>query len=173
MQYIQKRMESRDIDGPLCRSLEKLIREMDMSLIEINVFHRKRGSGAGSVQVNAVVLAKGTTGLAECSRAHHAIFPRLELAFPEKDVYLEVSSPGIDRVIKNGSEFVHFVGRGVKCYRTDISDWTEGILRAADEEKIVLDTSMNTSMEGTREGTCRDREITLFYETIAKARLTE
>jgi ribosome maturation factor RimP len=164
MQYIHKRTENRDIDGPLCRSLEQLIHEMGMTMIELNVFHKK-GRGSGSVQVKAVILAKGTTGLAECAKAHHAIFPRLELAFPEKDVYLEVSSPGTDRMIKDGSEFAYFIGRRVKCYRTDVSDWTEGVLLAADEEKIVLEI---TSREGKFEG----KELVLLYETIAKARLS-
>jgi ribosome maturation factor RimP len=142
---------------------------MGMSLIEIDVFHRK-GRGGGSVQVKAVVLAKETTGLAECALAHHAIFPRLELAFPGKDVFLEVSSPGIHRVIKDGGEFAYFIGRGVKCYRTDISDWTEGVLLAADEEKIVLE-SFPAESRASPEGALKDGEIVLFYETIVKARL--
>ena len=156
MQYIRRRTESRDPDGPLCESLEQLIREIGMSLVELNIFRRK-GRGVGSVQVKAVILAKGTTGLSECTKVHHVIYPRLELAFPGKDVYLEVSSPGINRIIKDASEFTYYIGRGVKCYRTDISDWTKGILRAADEEKIALQTDAG--------------ETVLFYENIAKAQL--
>jgi len=157
MQYIREKTESRNHDEPLYRSLEQLIREIGMTLIELDVFHRKgRNSG---VQVRAVILAKGVTGLAECTKAHHVIFPRLELAFPGKDVYLEVSSPGINRIIKEGGEFSYYIGRGVKCYRTDICDWTAGILRTVDEEKITLEN------EGG--------EIVLLYETIAKARLND
>jgi ribosome maturation factor RimP len=83
--------------------------------------------------------------------------PRLELEFPGADLYLEVSSPGIDRVIKDGSEFAHYLGMGVKCYRRDISDWTGGMLRSAGETGIVLETG-----EG---------EISVPYDTIAKAKL--
>jgi len=43
------------------------------------------------------------------------------------------------------------------CYRTDISDWTAGVLLAADDKKIEL------MGEGG--------EISLPYEIIAKARL--
>ena len=154
MQY-QSRTDSRNPDEPVCRSLEQLVGEMDMSLIELDIFHKKGRDS--SVQVKAVILAKGTTGLAECSRIHHAILPRLELAFPEKDVYLEVSSPGINRIIKDGREFAHYLGRGVKCYRTDISDWTAGILRTANEEELELETE--------------NGKLVLSYETIAKARL--
>ena len=83
--------------------------------------------------------------------------PRLELAYPGQDIHLEVSSTGIDRLIKDGREFANYIGREVRCYRTDISDWTAGILLAVDEEKIIL----------KREG----GETALPYEIIAKARL--
>jgi len=154
MLYTSRNIEGRGTDEVLCSSLEPVIRGLGMSLIELAVYKGK----SGNVQVRAIVYSGGITGVDDCSRAHRAILPRLELAFPGQDLYLEVSSPGIDRIIKDGSEFAHYVGRGVKCYRTDISDWTAGILKTADEEKIVL--------EG------KDGETVLSYEVIAKARLS-
>jgi ribosome maturation factor RimP len=130
---------------------------MGMSLVELSVFRGRTHGNSRNVQVRVVVLSKGITGVEDCSRVHRALLPRLELAFSEQDVFLEVSSPGIDRLIKDGSEFVHFIGRGVRCFRTDISDWTTGILRAADEEKIVLEGESG--------------EFALPYQIIAKARL--
>jgi ribosome maturation factor RimP len=123
-----------------------------MSLVELNLFHRH-----GGVQIRAVVYRAGNTGVEDCSRVHHALLPRLELAFPGKDIAVEVSSPGIDRLIKDGSEFVYYLGRGVKCYRTDISGWTRGILRSADEKGVIL-------AEG-------DTALFLEYGIIARARL--
>jgi len=158
MQYAPRKMESRKPDDVLFYSMEEVIRGMGMSLVELNVYHGKgRGGQAPSVQVRAVVYKDGVTGVEDCSRAHRAVLPRLELAFPGQDVYLEVSSPGIDRIIKDGSEFVHYIGRGVKCYCTDISDWIGGTLAAADEEKIVL--------------RLKDGETELNFDIIAKARL--
>jgi ribosome maturation factor RimP len=93
----------------------------------------------------------------DCSRVHHALLPRLELAFPGTDLRVEVSSPGIDRVIKDGAEFAHHIGRGLTCYRTDISDWSAGILDSADETHIVLRGSGGM--------------VKLAYEIIAKAKL--
>ena len=158
MRYTPRKTEKQDPDELLYDSLEPVIRGMGMSLVELSVFKAKGRSGKpGNVQVRAVVYNAGNTGVEDCSRAHKAFLPRLELAFPGQDVYLEVSSPGIDRIIKDGSEFVHYVGREVRCYRTDISAWTEGILLAADEERILI--------RG------KDAEIALPYEVIAKARL--
>jgi len=158
MLYTPGGNKPRDIDEDLYQSLEPVIRGMGMALIELSVYRGKgRGSTPGTVQVKAVVYREGITGVEDCSRVHRSIFPRLELAFPERDIYLEVSSPGIDRIIKDGTEFVHYIGRGVRCYRTDISDWTAGVLRAADEKGILL---------GVKEA-----EVALPYEVIAKARL--
>jgi ribosome maturation factor RimP len=85
------------------------------------------------------------------------------LAFPGEDLYLEVSSPGIDRLIKDGAEFVHYLGRGLRCYRTDISDWTAGILKAADMEKITLQEKGPLLTKG--------ETIDLNLNIIAKAKL--
>ena len=160
MKYTPREKETLDPDEQLFFSLEPLIKGIGMSLVELNVFRIKgRGDKIGSAQVRAVVYNGGITGLDDCTRVHRLIMPRLELAFPGKDIYLEVSSPGIDRIIKDGSEFVHYVGRGIKCYRTDISAWSAGILCATDEEKIVL------RGEGG--------EIALPYVIIAKARLDD
>jgi ribosome maturation factor RimP len=123
-----------------------------MSLVELNLSRHR-----GSLQIRAVVYRAGNTGVEDCSRVHHALLPRLELAFPGKDMTVEVSSPGIDRLIKDGSEFVHYLGRGVKCYRTDISGWTRGILKSADEKGLTLAAG--------------DTTLFLEYGLIAKAKL--
>jgi ribosome maturation factor RimP len=153
MQYTVREKDSKEPNAALFRSLEPLLRGIGIALIDLSVFHGNRGG----VQVKTVVMAALDTGVEDCARAHRLIMPRLELAFPGKDISLEVSSPGINRLIKDGSEFVHFIGREIRCYRTDISDWTIGILRSVDEQKIVL----------LEEG----GETILSYETIAKARL--
>ena len=161
MQFTARSKNDKDESAALFQSLAPLIKGIGMSLVELSVFHAHRSAG---VQVKAVVMSGGdaagteSTGVDDCAKAHRLVLPRLELAFPGKDIYLEVSSPGIDRLIKDGSEFAHYIGRGVRCYRTDISDWTAGFLRAADEEKIVL--------EG------EEGETVLALALIAKARLT-
>jgi ribosome maturation factor RimP len=49
-----------------------------------------------------------------------------------------VSSPGIGRLLKDGSEFPAFVGRNVKVYLPEIQDWKEGKLEGSDNEGIML-----------------------------------
>lgn len=138
--------------NPLFDSAQKVVQGLGMSLIELSVSQRK-----GSVQVRAVVYKSGIVGVDDCSRVHHALLPRLELDFSGQDLYMEVSSPGIDRTIKDGAEFAHYIGRGIRCFRTDISDWSSGILQSADETQLAL--------KG------KDGMITLRYDIIAKAKL--
>ena len=182
MEFTQKEVKSRDPDWLLFQSLEPLIRSIGMALIELSVYRPKTHSGSrraldkdsegdyrsrkqkdapaersGSVTIKAVVYKDGVTGIDDCYRAHRLILTRLDVVFPDRDVSLEVSSPGIDRVIKYGSEFVHYIGRGVRCYRTDISDWSSGSLVAADEKGIIIRGEKG--------------EIALDYKIIAKAQL--
>jgi ribosome maturation factor RimP len=140
--------------GPedLYDSLIPVVRGLGLDLVELTVSRHR-----GAVQVRAVVYKPGPLGVDDCSRAHRALLPRLELAFPGQDLYVEVSSPGIDRLIKDGAEFAFYRGRGVRCYRTDISDWSAGILESADEQGIVL---------RGKEGAAH-----IGYEIIAKAKL--
>ena len=160
MLYTPRKTRKGDPDGQLFETLEPVIRGLGMSLIELDLYRSKGRSGnPGNINVRAVVYREGTIGLEDCSRVHHAIMPRLELAFPGQDIYLEVSSPGIERLIKDGSEFAHYIGRFLRCYRIDISAWTTGILLEADEEKILLRTE--------------DGEAALAYGNIAKARLCD
>jgi ribosome maturation factor RimP len=85
------------------------------------------------------------------------VLPLRAGAFPGGDLYIEVSSPGTGRIIRDGSEFIRHIGRTVACYRTDISDWTAGVLVGADERALTL--------EG------KGGKVTLNYEDIAKAKL--
>jgi ribosome maturation factor RimP len=134
-------------------SLEPVARGMGLSLVELTVSRHK----GGRIQVRAVVYKKGIVGIDDCSAFHRASIPRLELAFPGQDLYIEVSSPGIDRLIKDGSEFAYYAGKRVRCYRTDISDWSAGILESSDEAGIIL--------EG------KEGKICIPYDLIAKAKL--
>ncbi|MDR1058029.1 MAG: ribosome assembly cofactor RimP [Treponema sp.] len=139
-------------EGALYNTLEPVVKGLGMSLVELSLSRYR-----GAYQVRITVAGKGSLGTDDCSRLHRALLPRLELALPGQELYLEVSSPGIDRRVKDASEFAFFIGRGAACYRTDISGWTRGVIRAADEKTLTLEN--------------RDGVILLPYENIGKARL--
>jgi ribosome maturation factor RimP len=132
--------------------LEPVIRGLGLALVELTLSRHK-----GATQIRAVVYKKEPVGVDDCSKVHRAILPRLELHFPGQDLHVEVSSPGIDRLIKDGAEFACYIGRGIRCYRTDISDWSAGVLESAGEGGIAL-----RGKEGI---------MNINYEVIAKAKL--
>jgi ribosome maturation factor RimP len=132
--------------------LHPIVSGLNMTLVETAVARRKE-----SVHIKIVVYKDGVVGIDDCSRVHRAVAPRLDLAFPKEDYSVEVSSPGIERLFKDASEFALFIGRGVRCYRTDISDWTGGVLKSADETRIALENEQGM--------------ILLEYGVIAKAKL--
>jgi ribosome maturation factor RimP len=122
--------------------------------VELTVSRRKT-----SAQVRVVVYKDGDVSLDDCAAFHRAALPRLELAFPGQDLYVEVSSPGADRLIKDAAEFRHYPGRLVRCYRTDTSAWFSGRLVSAGVDGITLE----------KDGEPRH----LPYGIIAKARLSD
>jgi ribosome maturation factor RimP len=145
----------------LFRALEPLVSGAsggELALLEVKTARHK-----GTAQVSITVFRPGKSGrqavvgVEDCQKVSRAVQARVELAFDGADVTLEVSSPGIERKIVNGAEFAYFIGRGIRVYRTDITEWSAGALVAASEKNIKLETK-----EGILE---------VNMEVIAKARL--
>ena len=137
--------------------LEAKVRGLEMELVELDVFRGGVRKGVSSVQVRAIVYRPGALGTGDCARAYRAMRPSLESAFPGRELSVEVSTPGINRRVRDGAELALYKGRGVRCWRTDVSDWSSGLLEEADGQGIIL-----KGKEGT---------IRLDYGIIAKARL--
>ncbi|MDR0639261.1 MAG: ribosome assembly cofactor RimP [Spirochaetaceae bacterium] len=139
-------------EDPLYDEVLPVVEGCGLSLVEFTVARHK-----GSVRVRIVVFKVGGIGVADCSLVHRAVQGRLELAFTGCDVYIEVSSTGIDRTVKDASEFRHYIGVPVRCYLREVSDWVGGMVESADHERLVL-----AGEDGRRE---------LEYRRIAKAKL--
>jgi len=148
MRHSAKEEENANIKEPL----KTVLKGLGYSLVELTISRQK-----GSVQVRVVIYNGASIGTNDCSKVHRAIMPRLELEFAQQAIYLEVSSAGIERLIKDTEEFALYKGKMVRCYRTDISDWTKGLLESIDEKGVVIKT--------------KDGLESLEFEIIAKARL--
>jgi ribosome maturation factor RimP len=140
---------------PIYDAIEPVVAGLGFTLVEMTVSRHK-----GSVQVQITVFNPGSAapmGTADCARVHKAVVPRLDLALEDADYSVTVSTPGIERRLKDGSEFRHYVGRAVRCWLTGADDWERGILTSADDKRIVL-----KEKEGMKE---------IEYAKIAKAKL--
>ncbi len=89
--------------------------------------------------------------ISDCERVHRAIDPILDEADPIEDMYiLEVSSPGLERVLRTPEHFAAMVGKKIslRLFHADASGMKQltGTLDAYDtQEKKVLLTDLNGS----------------------------
>lgn len=111
----------------------------------------------GGIRVKAVVYAPEGTGTDECAKAHRLILPQIQLAYEVQKVDIEVSSPGIDRIIKSELEWKAFVGKRVKVLPKNEDEWISGALESYEPGRIHLVT--------------RKGALALDISSIAKARL--
>lgn len=101
----------------------------------------------------------------ECSVVSEQLSEKLDETDPIPHVYfLEVSSPGAERPLKNEKDFVKSVGKyvNVKTYEPiEGSKEFEGTLLSYDAAQITLSIKIKT----------RTKEISIPTEKVAKARL--
>jgi len=125
---------------------------MGYSLVELAIFKRHT-----TWQVKVVITGPNGVGIADCSKVHRALLPRLEAILSSQDMYVEVASPGLDRILKNAAEFGVFTGKLVKVWNSDISDWMQGTVLESGTESVKL-----ASESG---------EMDIPFTKIAKAKL--
>lgn len=138
---------------------EKIISPLGYHLVELKL--GKRGS---TVTISATITGNDPSvsiGVNDCSKAHHALLPKLEELLGTEDTYMELTSPGMERNIKNAAEFALFKGRQVRVWDKTVTDWVGGTLIDADTQSLTLEV---TQKDGSVSQT------TVAYENIAKAK---
>jgi ribosome maturation factor RimP len=139
-------------DEGLASQLRVVLEGLGLALVSLAISRRR-----GGADVRAAVYKRGGVSVGDCAAAHRAMIPRLELAFGAERLTVEVSSPGIDRLIKDGVELRNYIGCPVKCWIAALSDWKEGVLEEVAETHIII--KGKTGMEK------------IMLESIAKAKL--
>lgn len=101
----------------------------------------------------------------DLASAYNIIYPRYSVIFGDRDLELEVSSPGLQRSFKDVIEFSIFRGKLVRAYSVSLSSYVTGRIIETGEESVTLGEA-----EIENGGDKRDR-ITLAYNDISKAKL--
>ena len=108
-----------------------------------------------SLQVRIVLYKKGGITIDSCTEISRAVMPRIEVWADNRDVNLEVSSPGVGRVLKDAWEFQVFIDEKINILVEN--DWIEGTIIAADKNCVIIQSDgQNTEYR---------------YEQIQKAKL--
>ncbi|MFA6772313.1 MAG: ribosome assembly cofactor RimP [Sphaerochaeta sp.] len=113
---------------------EPLLEAMGITLVDINRIDRGK-----SVTVTMVIVAKeAEVSVDHCAKVYRLVYPRMELQLGERDLQLEVSTPGLQRTLKDVYEFGLFTGKRVRVYDTSKEAWVSGIIAQADQTSVQL-----------------------------------
>ena len=148
-------MDYESLDSmPYYKDCAPMVENLGYKLVELRVV-----PGKGTVKINAVIASKDPAvdiGVNDCSKVHHALLPHLESILGTEDTYMELTSPGMERNIKNAAEFAVFIGRDVRVWDKTVTDWVGGKIVSADDKTVTLE---------------KDGENRVFsFENIAKAK---
>jgi len=130
MEYVQKEAV------PYFTDYEQLVAGLGYKLVDLQIIRQK-----SLWLVKAVIYNKSGVGIDDCSKVHRVLLSRAEVLLNSQDIQMEVSSPGLNRVIKNAAEFQAFIGENIKVLGVSCSDWLEGELLAADTTGIRVNVS--------------------------------
>ncbi|PAF43339.1 ribosome maturation factor RimP [Helicobacter sp. 11S03491-1] len=122
------------IDKELQDRLENLVASLDCELYDI-AFLKENNINILRISI----LAKDMqTTLDKCQAVSELISPLLDVYDPISAQYtLEVSSPGIERILKTPRHFKLSIGEEVSI-KTDIKDTFEGIIKDVNAEGVIF-----------------------------------
>ena len=140
--------------------LASLIEPMGYKLVEAS-----RSEHKGTVSLR-MLCYKGGDGITteDLEAIYSVVYPRYSVLWT-RDLELEVSSPGINRNIKDIGEFKIFLGKTVRVYAQSKSSYVVGKIEKADDDYLYLSSYL---IEDTKE---EGEEIRIEYSDISKAKL--
>ncbi len=136
--------------------IEALLADSGLQLLEFALSRHR-----GNVKVKAVIYSPSGTGTDECTKAYRLMLPEIQLSLGAQNPDIEISSPGIDRIIRSPREWKAFTGKPIKFLLSGEDEWRQAILERFDGDTITC-----------RERQARDSQsIVIATASIAKARL--
>ena len=122
-----------ELDDQLRCEVEPIVTGMGFTLVELRHSRSKNQN-----HVILVVYRPDGVGVNECAAISKNLYPRFELIDGLENLQLQVSSPGLDRVLKSDEEYSIFLGRDVKVMLHGENDWFRGTIDSVGEGKVCL-----------------------------------
>ncbi len=136
----------------ILETIEPVIAALGCTVVDVKVKSIK-----GTIQVRLVVYREEGVTVGDCSEIYKTIYPRLEVFLDNEDINLEVSSPGIGRVLKDKREYRIFTGRPVALLFEGESEWENGTIIEVYPDSLVFE---------------QEKELnTVSFEKIRKVKL--
>ena len=147
-------------DLPLYKEILPFVNALGLDLVEV----RKNETKGGVVMCIIVSRKDGSVTTGDLEGVYNVLYPRYQVKYT-RSLEMEVSSPGIERTIKDVLEFPLFVGKSVKVYVPSLSSYVTGVIRSASPSDVILgDYRIIDKDEG-------GDEMLIPYDDIAKAKL--
>lgn len=135
--------------------------------------------------IHIVLYSNDGISINDCGKVHRLLQKRLEVHTGERNVFLEVSSPGINRNFKSANEFLVFKGRKVKILTDESNEWIVYRIKDADSKNVTLEpleeTVYNSNSALAKHSADKNfaetdktesiNELKLQYSKIRKAKL--
>lgn len=154
-------LEDKCKNDALFNDLKPICEGLGLDLVEA-----KQMTGSGMTRMYVTVCARGRdTNTDDTDAAYNAIYPRQCMLLNSRDLELEVSTPGLQRNIKDIYEFSVFAGRDVRVYDSSVSSWITGNLHGIGADCISLSDAV------IEDGAKEVGNIDLSFKNIQKAKL--
>jgi ribosome maturation factor RimP len=124
-----------DPDDPVFQDLDQFFRGLGHNLVDLGL---RTKNGTTSVQI--VLHSPAGLGIAELSKAHRLLIPRLETLLKTEEISVELGSPGLERNLKYRRELSFYTGKKARLYIAGGSDWEEGLLTGFDGTLVTFET---------------------------------
>lgn len=149
------------VDNEVYRELQPLVKTLGLDIVSVSRHVRQ-----GSSSVFLVIKAPGRpTSVDDCAKVHRLVGPRLELLWNDRDLSLEVSTPGLQRNFSDIHEFTLFMGDRVRVFDSQEECWISGIIDTVSGNEVILTQVLGASDEVS------DLQKVIPYDRIQKAKL--
>ena len=146
----------------LFKELSSLLSSTDYVLVDA-VLNETVNSVAMSVFIYSKDREVDTSDL---SKVYNVIYPRYQVILGNRDLSLEISSPGLQRNIKDYYEFAIFEGKLVRIYSAKYSSYIEGYINTVSDDKLLLKEVLIVDQNENLE------ELEIAFSDIQKAKLS-
>jgi ribosome maturation factor RimP len=121
------------LEEKITMQVRPIVDGMGFSLVELRHARSKHQS-----YISIIVYRPEGVGIEDCAAISRNLYPLLELEEELGDFRLEVSSPGLGRVIKSRQEYEIFRGRGLRILRVGTEEWSGGVIEGLRGDSLVL-----------------------------------
>ncbi|MDY5931210.1 MAG: ribosome assembly cofactor RimP [Candidatus Ornithospirochaeta sp.] len=145
----------------LFAEIESLVSSLGLRTVEAS-----RSEHQGTTSIRCILMhpeREITTD--DLAKAYNLIYPRYQILLSDRDLELEVSSPGLQRNLKDVHEFSLFAGKDARVYCVSRSSYIIGRIVSAEEGSLVLGSYRieDSGEEGD--------SVRIPFSDIAKAKL--